>query len=1130
MMMPLRPHLLPFALLLAVLGARRATAQETSAVRAWEDTITIPTYLPGPPDPNPMFYFGRVSQGAEGRIYPYPLYDDLTDQKEDRTYRIVYLENEYVQIGILPDIGGRIFIGRDRTNGYDFFYRQHVIKPALIGLIGAWISGGVEWNIPHHHRATTFLPVQYRIEEHADGSKTVWVGELELRHRMRWAVGHTLRPGRSYLEASVRIVNRTPLMHTMLAFANAAVHTNEQYQIIFPPSTQYVTHHFKREFTTWPIATTRYGGADFSAGVDVSWYRNHDLANSMFAWNCEDDFFAGYDHGRNAGTMSVADHHVVPGKKFWTWGTGSRGRMWDDILTDDDGPYIELMTGAYSDNQPDYSWLEPFETRAATMYWYPFRDIGGVRSANVDAAVNLDVTDAGIATVGFHTTAAHPAALVLLRAGERVLLRQQISIDPARPFVTSVLLPVGVAEHDLRASLVVDGTELVGYSPVSLSATTMPAPVEPPAPPAAIETVEELFLAGQRIDQFHNPVLDPKPYWEEALRRDPLDSRTNTALCVLALKRARYQEAEAYCRRAVERVTAQYTAPKEGEPLYYLGVSLAAQGRAEEAVDAFSRAAWSAEWRDAAHYALAELATRRNDFLRALEHLGRSIEANARNLRALTLQASVLRHLGRVDEAAAVLEQAEAHTDPLDVRLATERWLLEREGDRAADFDAMLRDHPATGLETAVEYMNAGLWQDAAAVLERVITVAPDSARVSPLVYYYLGSIAERVGQAQEAAAHFQTAMRMPPDYVFPFQHEAIAVLRRAIEVQPQDARARYYLGNLLCDWQPEEAIALWKESAALDPSFPIVFRNLALAWSYRGSEASLDSAIAAMETAVSLPDPYPIHFFELDRLYEAAGRSPEDRLALLERHARTVIMRDDATARLINLKIFMGKADEAIALMRGRVFDIWEGGARFNAGDAWTDAHLERGRQRLVARSYREALGDFEAALSFPANVRSEERQAGATRRAEVSYWVGVAREAAGELDRARAAWRQAASIELPRLSHGQSVSVSDDVQLYYQALALQKLGDEARSGVIFREVRQVGEDMLARSAPTIGYFSSFGERQSQRARLASAHYLIGLGSRGLGEEDMARAQFEQALEASPDHLGATTALRGRP
>ena len=241
---------------------------------------------------------------------------------------------------------------------------------------------------------------------------------------MRWAVGYTLHPGKSYLQCSVRIINRTPVANTMLCFANVAVHANDQYQVIFPPSTQYVTHHDKREFTTWPIATTRFNGVDFSRGVDVSWYKNHVNANSMFAWNYEDDFFAGYDHGKEAGTMSVADHHIVPGKKFWTWGNGPRGQMWDKILTDDDGPYIELMVGAYSDNQPDYSWLQPYETKSFEMHWYPFREIGGVKKANLDAAVNLEIAD-GKAKVAFCTTSARQSAHAVLKAGEKVLVRRE---------------------------------------------------------------------------------------------------------------------------------------------------------------------------------------------------------------------------------------------------------------------------------------------------------------------------------------------------------------------------------------------------------------------------------------------------------------------------------------------------------------------------------------------------------------------------------------------------------------------------------------------------------------------------------------------------------------------------------
>jgi tetratricopeptide (TPR) repeat protein len=1094
-----------------------------TSVKVTEQRIVIPTYIAGQPEPNPMFYFGRNSQGAEGRTYPYPLYDTLTHLKTNQSYRIVYLENEYVRIGILPEIGGRLFEGVDKSNGYDFIYRQHVIKPALIGLIGAWISGGIEWNIPHHHRASTFLPVQYRVEENADGSKTVWVGELEVRHRMRWAVGYSLSPGRSYLTAKLRILNRTPFSNTMLCFANVAVHANENYQIIFPPDTQFVTHHAKREFTTWPIATKPYGGVNWDQ-VDVSWYKNHLAANSMFAWNYWDDFFAGYDHGKQAGTMSIADHHIVAGKKFWTWGNGPRGRMWDKILTDDDGPYIELMVGAYSDNQPDYSWLQPFETKSFEMHWYPFRDIDGVKQANLEAAVNLDVATNSTAKVGFYTTSAHRVAIAMLKAGDQVLLEEKIAINPFKPYVKQVSLPSGIDEHDLRASLLVDGNELVAYSPVRLKPVTMPEPVTPPPPPKDIKTVEELYLAGQRIEQFHNPTLEPEPYWEEALRRDPGDARVNTALGIRQLKQAKFTEAEQHFRQALERLTAQYTSPKDGEPFYYLGVALKAQGKHDDAFDNFFKATWSAAWRGPAYFSLAEMATRRGDFSAALDYVNCSLDANALSIRALNLKAAILRHTDRTKEALVVLNTAARIADPLDVRLITERWLA---GDKSAlaVLTTTLRDHPNTGIETAVEYGNAGLWQDGTAVLTKLADAAADKARISPLAYYYLGHFAERLGNAAKAEAYRRLATEKSPDYVFPFQWEAIHVLRRAMELNPRDARAPYYLGNLLFDWQPEEAVKLWEQSAALDASFPIVHRNLALAFSHQQPTNDTAQAIAQLEQAVSSPVKYAIHFAELDELYGSAGTSPEKRLALLEQNHDVVRKRDDALSREIGLKVFAGKYDEAIQLMTGRAFSVWEGGT-LDVAEHWVNAHLLSGQRAVAARQFTAALADLQAARTIPDNLPSD--RGGEGRDAEIAYWLGVAYEGLGDIEKAKASWQQAASAPSQRggrggAGGGRGWAPDRSAQRYYQALAQQKLGQSEPAAVIFREL--VNATGQTKPSPEPGSPASRA-RQNQRSRQAAAHYAAGLGYAGLGEKEKARAEFSAALRTAPDHLGAKTAL----
>jgi tetratricopeptide (TPR) repeat protein len=1108
-------------------------ASGATPVTLTEADVVIPTYPSLPPDPNPMFFFGRQSQGAEGRIYPYPLYDNLTNQKSEQTYHLVYLENEYVKIGILPEIGGRLFSAVDKTNNYDFVYHQHVIKPALIGLIGAWISGGIEWNIPHHHRASTFSPVQYRTEENADGSKTVWVGELEVRHRMRWAVGYTLRPGSTVLQCSVRIVNRTPLEQTMLCFANVAVNANENYQIIYPPSTQWVTFHAKNQFSEWPISHQRYSGADFTAGVDVSWYKNHLGSNSMFAWNYSDDFFAGYDHGKEAGTMSIADHHVVPGKKFWTWGNGPRGRMWDNILTDTDGPYVELMVGAYSDNQPDYSWLAPFETRSFEMNWYPFRDIGGVKNANLAAAVNLEIKD-GIAKFGFNTTAAYPNASVQLTAGEKVVLTEQVAINPGKPYTKQVAVPAGVNEHDVRVSLFADGHELIAYSPVRLSAVPQPPIYTPPPAPKDIANEEELFLAGQRADQFHSPTLDADPFWDEALRRDPGDIEANTGMGRLDLRNARFAAAEQHFRKALDRLTAKYTTPKNAEPLYYLGVALKAQGKTDEAFDAFFKATWSQEWKAPAYFSLAEIATGRGDFTAALDLVNRSLDANALDVRAYGLKAAVLRHLGRPSEVRETVAIAMRKTDPLDVRLMAEQWLATKDATVAGPLFATLNAFDATAQEIAAEYLNAGLWQDGADVLAQSVATAPAKTKVSPMVYYYLGQFAEELGDLAKAAGYRKVAGAVSLDYVFPFQSEAIGVLRGAMMANPTDARAPYYLGNLLFDWQPAEAIALWEKSVLLDPKFPIAWRNLAQAYSHQSGDNSRTKAIACLEKAVALGEAYPTHFAELDQLYETAGTTVEKRLALLESHQAAVVKKDEGLASLIALKTFVGKSDEAITLLQGRTFSVWEGGTRFNTGEAWTDAHVARALQRLGAKNFSGALADLEVALTFPANLRASERPGGASRQAEISYWIGCAHEGLGETDKATLAWNEAAN-PAPAAAGGRGAgggrggfgnALAASPARYYQALALRKLGQNDRVEPMLRELVTSGTAAAVQSSDTADASGPASARQSPRTRVATAHYIAGLGHAGLGEKDQARTEFSAALAASPDHLGAKLAL----
>ena len=1100
-------------------------------VRAWEADEMIPTYTAGPPDANPMFFFGKQSQGAEGRIYPYPLYDNLTNVRSEKSYHLIYLENEFVKIGVMPELGGRLFSALDKTNNYDFIYKQEVIKPALIGLIGAWISGGIEWNIPHHHRASTFCPVQWSIEEYPDGSKTIWVGELEMRHRMRWAVGYTLYPGSSIVECKMRIINRTPVEHTMLCFANIAVAPNDDYQVIFPPRTQYSTGHSKRSFNPWPVVN----------GKDVSWYKNNQSSASWFCVNDEDDFVAGYDYGKNAGIMSVADHNIVTGKKFFTWGVGS---MWDKILSDDGRPYLEIMVGAYSDNQPDYSWLQPFEERAFDITFYPFRGINGVKYANLDAAVNLDITD-GKAKFGFYTTKTFNNATVTVKAGEKVILEEQVSINPGKPYAKEVAVPAGVKDSDVKASLSANGKELVAYSPLVIVPHPSAKPYVAPANPKEIKDDDEVFLAGQRIDLFHNPTQDADPYYEEVLTRDSLDVDANTGMAILALRDARYKDAEKYLNSAISRLTANHTTPKNVEPFYYLGVALKGQGRYDEAYTAFYKATWKEEWKSPGYFSLAEIATMKGEFAAAMNFINRSLDANAYNVRAYALKSAILRNTNQADEAAKVVALARQKCDPLDVQLMAEQWLATKDAAIAKKLFSTMNSQPQTAQEIGAEYFNSGLWKDGIAVLQQSITTAPNKIAVSPIVYYYLGYFAEKAGDKAKAAEYRNQATLQSSEYVFPFQDEAIAVLNSAIKANPKDSKAPYYLGNLLYDWQPELSAQLWEKSSVLDPGFPITWRNLAIAYSHQKGEGMQAKAVASLEKAVAVAKPYATHFVELDRLYQATNVPVEKRLAVMEKSQSVVIKSDESLGNLINLKIFAGKGEEALELMKKRTFSIWEGGQMFNTGQAWADANLIVGMNFMKARKYKEALACFESALNPPENLRAEQRFD--QRFAIISYWKGLAYESLKDKTNAARAWNEVVNPETRVLREGvagggvaagggmgpggpagsrrpSGPTLAQGEQRYYQALAKIKLGTKDGTQDTFNELIKLANESL--TGPSGDNTSQSGRRQSMVRSVALAHYTRGLGYVGLGDKKKAVEEFSAALTEAPDYINAKIAL----
>jgi len=1114
--------------------AQPAPGTPGAGARIWEQDVTLPTYLVDTSGKNPRFYFGRAYQGAQGRVYPYRMQERLTEKKVDKAWKAVFLENEYVQTSLLPEIGGRIFTALDKTDGYDFIYRQTVVKPALIGMLGAWISGGIEWNVFHHHRASSFSPVDYALQENADGSVTAWIGEIEIRHRMKWRLGITLRPGRSYIEAKLVPYNRSPFLHSILYFANAGVHANDDYQVVFPPSTEWVTQHAKAEFAAWPIAHENYNDVDFAAqgresgtdGVDISRWKNNIQWISFFAYNYEDDWVAGYDHGKKAGTLVLGNHHVAPGKKFWTWGSGDHGQVWDKLLTDSDGPELELMAGGYSDNEPDYSWLQPHRSKEVSHYFYPLREIGSLKNANLEAAVGLEVKG-DTARIAFNATSRRDGARVVVKAGERVVFEARIDISPSKPYSKDVPLPPGTREADLVVSLVSsDGTELVAYrvkktSPGAFPGheyegdlatgrkSPMPEPVTPPAPPKDIASIEMLYLAGMRLEQFYNPAANPMVYYEEALRRDPDDLRVNTAVGILMLRKGMYEEAEKHLRRAVKRATWNYTHPRDTEPLYYHGLALRSLGRLEEAYDALYEATWDDAFSSTVYYQLAEIAALGGRQAEALQHVDRALATNALDLKALDLRAALLRKSGRAEEALKLASQT-ASTDLLDFWSRNEVYLAQQATNRTAEagetlasLRKLMRDEVSSTLELAVDYGSFGAWAEALDVLDRLIRSGSEPASSYPLLYYYAGYASQKKGDPAGAARFFERAAAMPPDNCFPFQLEMIDVLRAAMRHDPRDAMAPLYLGNLLFDLQPEAAIAEWERAAALGSKVATVYRNLGVG--YEQTKRDRTKAIAYYEKAVELDptDTRVIH--ELDAAYRNAQVPVERRLGMLQRHHETLVS-DVYTMPLaseIEILALTGEYEKALALMRSHRFRIWEGGEGLHT--TFVDANVLRGRELLKAGKTEEARAFFDAAAGFPLNLEAKKYYASG-RSCEVFYHQGAFHEAAGEPDAARRAFEKAVAERQYYHSY--------DIPHYYRGEALKKLGRPAEAKPLFEALIARGRRELAEieTSTGISFFAKFGDLTTDEIRKSRAHYLVGLGYLGLEDQARAKAEFAEA------------------
>ena len=843
---------------------------------------------------------------------------------------------------------------------------------------------------------------------------------------------------------------------------------------------------------------------------DLSWYANIPVPTSYMCMGTSEAFFGGYDHRAKAGIVHVADPHISPGKKQWTWGNQEFGYAWDRLLTDPDAsgvcrPYVELMAGVYTDNQPDFSYLQPGETKTWMQHWYPIREIGPADHANELCAVSLHL-DGRVARIGVHTPLLAAGARICLRAGGKELASLTRNLSPAQPVMERVRLRRSFALHDLELRVEVEGREWIVHRPRK----PRPAPpeaelqdlaaTEPPAP-RAIASADELYITGLHLEQYRHATRCPVSYWREALCRDAGDSRCNLALGRWHLRRGEFANAERHLRASIARLTLRNPNPADGEAHYQLGRALRFLGHDDEACVVISKATWNQAWAGAGHHALAEIALTAGRTEDALGHLDMCLVHGSENLRAHALKAHVLRRLGRGQEACALVREA-LQLDPLDP------WLRHLNGQPWCGGNG-------TRLDVAFDMARAGLLHEALEVLHAGDFEAVDGT--VPMMRYTEAWLLRTLGNPTAAEAAQTAAREAAPDYCFPSRLEEIVVLESAIAADPSDPRAPLYLGHLLYDRRRHrEAIARWEAAAKAEPSNAVTWRCLGIGYfNALGKPGAARRAFARARTEA--PDDARL-LYEADQLAKRMGEPPARRLRSLERHAQLVARRDDLTVELCALYNQTGQPLKAMHLLASRQFQPWEGGEGMALGQH-VRCHLLLARERLAASDFKAAIATLQDALRAPENLGESKHPL--ANQSDIHYWMGEALAAAGRSAQARAEWQRAADFR----GDFQQMSVCAFSEMtYFSAEALRRLGKLRAADCLLGELLTHAKalekatakiDYFATSLPTMLLF----DEDIQARQITASLFLQAQAQLGLGHPGRARRLLEKVLARDPSH-----------
>jgi len=947
------------------------TASNGATVR--EESKVFKTYPFSDPDPVPIF--ARSTMWGDGaRLYPYHFFNGFTAEGADKEWTVVTLENPFISVGVLPQVGGKVWGATDKVAGRDFLYTNHVLKFREIALRGPWTSGGIEFNFGIvGHSPATATPVDYALRTEPDGSASVVVGAMDLPSRTRWSVTVRLPKDKGYFETRGAWHNPTPFSQSYYYWSCAAIKTAEDLKYIFPGNFQ-IGHNYDVPLQPWPIDPS---------GRDLSWYKNNATpgSKSYFTVGEREDFYGAWYEKSDTGFGHWSSYDQMPGRKVWIWDLSQSGEIWVDLLTDTDGQYTEPQAGRLL-NQSDHEFLRPGVSDRWEERWFPYRGIGPMIKAGPSAILGATETADGL-HVKIYPLRDIQDDLVVIAGGKEVS-RQKVNLKAAEPFQTGVTASLKNRPFAIRL-----GADLVYESDPAKNDIRRPLEFKP----VDESTAEGLYLSGLRYEKGRYFDLALEKYGA-CLKREPSHMRALTRSAELYSRRGEYDKGEILVRKAL---AADMYDPAAN---HVYGVIARRLGNLLDAKEAFGWAARSPEFRTVASIQLAEIALREKDFDRAAEYARKAVDSDAYGSAAYEVLAASLRLSGKTGEASAALDRL-LDFDPLDHQARFERYLLSGRNEDLKEFQSMIRNElpRETYLESALFYIRNGLAENAATLLQ----LAPEY----PTVQYWLAFL-RKDADPKESAAALDKASSISPLLVFPYREEEIPLLEWAAAVRPGDWKPRYYLG--LVFWgkgRVDEAKKLLASCDAAD--FAPLFLTRAMLF----RESDPIKARADYDRAIGLDSNswrghHLLFEFQMGRReYDAALETARK---AAQAFPKEVPVQVDLVKGLMNKALY----DEAAAILDGIKALPFEGASEIQS--LFSRTHFALGLEKFRKGDAAAAISEFGRSKEYPESLGSGRPFDADDRLAD--YLIGLAAEKLGQKERAAAAFQSVVdfSLKFPR------------------------------------------------------------------------------------------------------------------